>query len=372
MGPLVPSSSRKQHAREARAGGNSGNWPPASGIPPPTAGSAGTPTAGIPGQGQRPGNWARGSCARCSSRTPRVPPAPSSLQGPAESKGPEASFLQGLPKTCSRSWQVTRPASTRRLWVGLTLCLRVGKLRLRGAGGSPSSQAPCFSREAAAWDEAGWPPASRQDPHLLPLTTPPGQRCLPHFRDERTEAWLREPFLSRPFLLEGRLGVHSISSDPAPSPHCVPGGETVRLGSQGCAQGQEPGTQARAHVGAHAHTRRPARKASPATRFPEEGAGWRTRAPRATRPLPPSDAFPGPSWASSPPFPLLGWRPNARPPGLQMAGVWNGLPLQGDCGCLTRAQSAASPATSLPSLTSARHLRPVHPALGEQPPSIGQ
>lgn len=84
---------------------------------------------------------------------PQSQPAPSSLQGPRESQGPEAN----LPKTCSHSRQVTWPASTRSLWVGHTLCLQVGKLRLRGAGGSPSSQAPRSSREAAAWDEASWP-----------------------------------------------------------------------------------------------------------------------------------------------------------------------------------------------------------------------
>ena len=128
------------------------------------------------------------------------------------------------------------------------------------------------------------------------------------------EARPREPFLLRPFLLEGRLGVHSISSDPAPSPRCVPGGEMVRLGSRVCAQGPEPSTQVCAHTGTHAHTRRPAQKADPATRFREEGAGWRTRAPRATQPLPPSHAFPGPvlglprrhflSWAGGP-MPVL-------------------------------------------------------------------
>ena len=88
----------------------------------------------------------------------------------------------------------------------------------------------------------------------------------------------------------------------------------VRLGSRVCAQGPEPSTQVCAHTGTHAHTRRPAQKADPATRFREEGAGWRTRAPRATQPLPPSHAFPGPvlglprrhflSWAGGP-MPVL-------------------------------------------------------------------
>lgn len=88
---LVPSSSRNQHAREARVGGSGGNCPPASGIPPPTAaGSAGTPTAGIPRQGQRPANWARGSCAHAQ-------------DGPAAAGPPESPHSQ-LP---SRPQRVT-------------------------------------------------------------------------------------------------------------------------------------------------------------------------------------------------------------------------------------------------------------------------
>lgn len=96
------------------------------------------------------------------------------------------------------------------------------------------------------------------------------------------------------------------------------------------------------------------------------GGSWLQDARPPGHPAAPALAcLPGPRpGPAPPPFPLLGWRPNASPPGLQMAGVRNGLRLRGDCGCLTRAQSAA---TGLPSLASARHLGPVHPAPEEQP-----
>ena len=106
-----------------------------------------------PGAGPAPRKLGQRFLCALQQPDPQSQPAPSSLQGPRESQGPEAN----LPKTCSHSRQVTWPASTRSLWVGHTLCLQVGKLRLRGAGGSPSSQAPRSSREAAAWDEASWP-----------------------------------------------------------------------------------------------------------------------------------------------------------------------------------------------------------------------
>lgn len=83
--------------------------------------------------------------------------------------------------------------------------------------------------------------------------------------------------------------------------------------------------------------------------------------PGRSRPRMPSRA---PSWACPAAISSPGLEAHASPLGLQMAGVRNGLRLRGDCGCLTRAQSAA---TGLPSLASARHLGPVHPAPEEQP-----
>lgn len=139
-------------------------------------------------------------------------------------------------------------------------------------------------------DEAGWPPASRQDPHLLPLATP-SQRCLPHFRDERTEAWPREPFLSRPFLFEGRLGVHSISSDPAPSPRCVRWGNGPAWVPRCALRARSPHTweHTRTRAGLHGKPALPPasrRRALAAGRVPPGH-------PAGPRPQMPSQACPG-------------------------------------------------------------------------------
>lgn len=169
--------------------------------------------------------------------------------------------------------------------------------------------------------------------------------------------------------------MHTISSDPVPqSPLCSwwGNGSSELLGVRSGPRAQHAGACAhgntRMHRHTHAHTRRPAPQASPATRFPEEGAGWRMCARWAPRPLPPSAAFPGPVLGLPRRHFLSG--PKAQ---CQSSGSANGrrpalgLLLRGDCGGLTGAQSAASQATSLPSLTSARHPGPVHPAPGEQP-----
>lgn len=83
VGLLVPSSSRKQQAREAGAGGSGGNWPPASGIPPPTAaGKRGHTHRRNPRAGPAPRKLGQRFLCVLQRPDPQSAPAPSSLQAP--------------------------------------------------------------------------------------------------------------------------------------------------------------------------------------------------------------------------------------------------------------------------------------------------
>lgn len=110
VGALVPSSQKQLQSQEALAGGN-GGISARGGTPPPTpAGSAGTPTAGIPGQGWAPRKLGQRFPSTCWSSLASTPPphrllpskglASTSLLAPQETQKPES---WGATNNCSPS-----------------------------------------------------------------------------------------------------------------------------------------------------------------------------------------------------------------------------------------------------------------------------